>query len=83
MDDAGKAIPKVTARRSLPGGTIHQRFAACGHVFYGKVLRPPSFVRRSLPAMTVLTKAMTGVFVVRDGDFVGVAARAPRGSEGS
>jgi len=44
----------------------------------GKVLRPPSFGATLTSFRQDETKAMPGVFVVRDGDFVGAAAPTER-----
>src|SRR6266478_6369411 len=43
-------------------------------LLYGRVLRPPSFGATLTSCDDSAAKAMTGVVVVRDGDFVGVAA---------
>src|SRR5437879_9232452 len=47
-------------------------------MLYGKVLRPPSFGATLTSFRQNETKAMPGVFVVRDGDFVGAAAPTER-----
>ena len=43
-------------------------------MWYGKVLRPPSFARRWPRSTLAAARAMPDVVVVRDGDFVGVVA---------
>src|SRR5206468_12077767 len=43
-------------------------------MLYGKVLRPPSFAATLTSYEDSAVKAMTGVTVVRDGDFIAVAA---------
>jgi isoquinoline 1-oxidoreductase len=47
-------------------------------MLYGKVLRPPSFGATLTSYDDSAAKAMTGVVVVRDGDFVGAAAPTER-----
>jgi CO/xanthine dehydrogenase Mo-binding subunit len=43
-------------------------------MLYGRVLRPPSFGAKLVSADTSAASAIPGVVVVRDGDFIGVAA---------
>src|SRR5258708_14856235 len=47
-------------------------------MLYGKVLRPPSFGATLISFRQSEAKPMPGVFVVRDGDFVGAAAPTER-----
>ena len=47
----------------------------------GKVLRPPSFKATLVSVKTAEAEALPGVTVVRDGDFVGVAAPSEREAE--
>jgi nicotinate dehydrogenase subunit B len=71
---AGKAIPKVDGRAFVTGRHQYTPDLRPAGMLYGKVLRPPSFGATLTSCDDTATKAMTGVFVVRDGDFVGVAA---------
>src|SRR4029078_5818236 len=41
---------------------------------YGKVLRAPSYEAKLIEADVTKARAMPGVIVVKDGDFIGVAA---------
>jgi isoquinoline 1-oxidoreductase len=50
-------------------------------MLHGKVLRPPSFGATITSCDDAAAKAMTGVVVVRDGDFVGVAAPSEHGAQ--
>ncbi len=43
-------------------------------MLYGRVLRPPSFGAKLVSADTAAASKIPGVTVVRDGDFIGVAA---------
>jgi nicotinate dehydrogenase subunit B len=71
---AGKPIPKVDGRSFVTGGHQYTTDMSLPGMLYGKVLRPPSFGATLTSCDDSAAKAMTGVFVVRDGDFVGVAA---------
>ena len=71
---AGKAIPKVDARAFVTGKHQYTTDLRPPGMLYGRVLRPPSFGATLTSCDDSAAKAMTGVVVVRDGDFVGVAA---------
>jgi len=71
---AGKAIPKVDGRAFVTGRHQYTPDLRPAGMLHGKVLRPSSFGATLTAYDDSAAKAMTGVFVVRDGDFVGVAA---------
>ena len=71
---AGKAIPKVDARSFVTGRHQYTTDMRPAGLLYGKVLRPPSFGATLTSCDDAAAKALPGVVVVRDGDFVGVAA---------
>jgi isoquinoline 1-oxidoreductase len=71
---AGKPIPKVDGRSFVTGRHQYTTDIRFPGLLYGKVLRPPSFGAALTSCDDGAAKAMAGVFVVRDGDFVGVAA---------
>jgi len=71
---AGKAIPKVDARAFVTGKHQYTTDLRPAGMLYGRVLRPPSFGATLTSCDDSAAKAMTGAVVVRDGDFVGVAA---------
>jgi len=75
---AGKAIPKVDGRAFVTGRHQYTTDLRPADMLYGKVLRPPSFGATLTSFRQDETKAMPGVFVVRDGDFVGAAAPTER-----
>jgi CO/xanthine dehydrogenase Mo-binding subunit len=75
---AGKAVPKVNARDFVTGRHQYTPDLRPDGMLYGKVVRPPSFGATLTSFDDTATKAMTGVFVVRDGDFVGAAAPIER-----
>jgi CO/xanthine dehydrogenase Mo-binding subunit len=75
---AGKAIPKVDGRAFVTGRHEYTPDLRPAGMLYGKVLRPPSFGATLTSFRQDETNAMPGVFVVRDGDFVGAAAPTER-----
>ncbi len=75
---AGKPIPKVDGRSFVTGHHQYTTDIWFPGMLYGKVLRPPSFGATLISFRQDETKAMPGVFVERDGDFVGAAAPTER-----
>jgi nicotinate dehydrogenase subunit B len=71
---AGKPIPKVDGRAFVTGGHRYTPDLRPEGLLYGKVLRPPSFGATLTSYDDSAAKVMSGVVVVRDGDFVGAAA---------
>ncbi len=75
---AGKSIPKVNGRAFVTGRHQYTPDLRPAGLLYGKVLRPPSFDATLTSYDDTAAKAMPGVVVVRDGDFVGAAAPTER-----
>jgi len=71
---AGKPLPKVEGRAFVTGSHQYTSDIRLKGMLYGKVLRPPSFGATLTSYDDSAAKAMSGVTVVRGGDFVGVAA---------
>jgi isoquinoline 1-oxidoreductase len=71
---AGKSIPKVEQRDFISGKHKYVSDMKLPGMLYGKVLRPPSYGAKLIDADLSKAKGMPGVIVVKDGDFVGVAA---------
>ena len=71
---AGKPLPKVDGRAFVTGSHQYTSDIRLEGMLYGKVLRPPSFGATLTSVDDSAAKAMSGVTVVRDGDFVGVTA---------
>jgi len=71
---AGKPLPKVDGRAFVTGSHQYSSDISLDGMLYGKVLRPPSFGATLASYDDSVAKAMNGVTVVRDGDFVGVTA---------
>ncbi|HKE34354.1 MAG TPA: molybdopterin cofactor-binding domain-containing protein [Candidatus Acidoferrum sp.] len=71
---AGKPLPKVDGRAFVTGSHQYTSDISLDGMLYAKVLRPPSFGATLASYDDSVAKAMNGVTVVRDGDFVGVTA---------
>lgn len=71
---AGTSMPKVAARDIVTGAHRYASDLRADGMLVGRVLRPPSFGARLVSLDDAAARAMPGVVVVRDGDFVGVAA---------
>jgi len=78
---AGKSVPKVNGRAFVTGRNQYTPDLRPAGLLYGKVLRPPSFDATIISYDDTAAKAMPGVVVVRDGDFVGAAAPSERGAQ--
>jgi nicotinate dehydrogenase subunit B len=75
---AGKPIPKVDARDFVTGRHQYTPDLHPAGLLHGKVLRPPSFGATLTSYDDSAAKSMTGVVIVRDGDFVAAAAPTER-----
>ena len=71
---AGKSVPKVDERIFITGKHFYVSDMKLPGMLYGKVLRPPSYGAKLIDADVTKAKNIPGVIVVKDGDFVGVAA---------
>jgi nicotinate dehydrogenase subunit B len=71
---AGKPLPKIEGRAFVTGKHQYASDMRLEGMLYGKVLRPPSFGATLISYDDSAAKTMRGVTVVRDGNFVGVAA---------
>jgi len=71
---AGKTVPKVDGRLFISGKHVYTSDMVVPGMLYGKVLRAPSYNAKLVTADISKAKAMPGVTVVRDGDFIGVVA---------
>lgn len=71
---AGKTVPKVNGRSFITGKHQYVSDMQLPGMLYGKVLRAPSYDAKLVDANDAKAKAITGVVVVRDGDFMGVVA---------
>src|SRR5579863_1718067 len=71
---AGKTVPKVDGRLYITGKHAYTSDMVMPGMLYGKVFRAPSYNAKLLTADLSKAKAMPGVTVVQDGDFIGVVA---------
>jgi isoquinoline 1-oxidoreductase len=71
---AGKPALKVNSREIVTGKHQYTTDIKRPEMLYGRVLRPAAFGASLLSIDTKQAESMAGVTVVRDGDFVGVAA---------
>ena len=71
---AGKSLAKVDLRNFITGKHKYVSDMKLPGMLYGKILRPPSFGAKLIEADLAQAKNISGVIVVKDGDFIGVAA---------
>jgi nicotinate dehydrogenase subunit B len=75
---AGKSLPKVDARDFVTGRHQYTPDLHPAGMLHGKVLRPPSFGATLTSYDDSAAKSISGVVIVRDGDFVAAAAPTER-----
>jgi CO/xanthine dehydrogenase Mo-binding subunit len=71
---AGKPVPKVNGRAFVTGEHQYPSDIQRPGMMFGKMVRPSAFGATLASLDASKTRAMPGVTVVHDGDFVGVAA---------
>jgi nicotinate dehydrogenase subunit B len=71
---AGTAIPKADGRQFVTGKHKYPSDISRPGLFFGAILRPDGFNATLTSLDTSVAEKFSGVKVVRDGDFVGVAA---------
>lgn len=71
---AGQSAPKVDGKAFVTGQHQYPSDQKLPDMLYAKILRPASFGATLTAVDTAQAKQMNGVTVVRDGDFLGVAA---------
>jgi isoquinoline 1-oxidoreductase len=71
---AGQSVPKVDGRAFVTGGHQYASDISRAGMLRGAVLRPPTFKAKLVSLETREAEAIPGIKVVRDGDFIGVAA---------
>ena len=71
---AGAPAPKVNGRDFVTGKHRYTPDLKLPGMLYGKVVRPSAFGATLVAADVSAAQAMPGVHVIRDGDFLGVAA---------
>src|SRR5262249_43573065 len=71
---AGTSAPKIDARAFVTGQHQYTTDLRPAGLLHGKVLRPPAFGATLISADLSEAQKMSGVTVVRDGDFLAAAA---------
>jgi nicotinate dehydrogenase subunit B len=71
---SGQAVPKIDGRDFVTGKHRYPYDCKLPEMLYGKVVRPSSFGATLVSAETHAAEQMPGVTVVRDGNFLAVAA---------
>jgi isoquinoline 1-oxidoreductase len=70
----GTSVARPNRRDLVTGSHRHPSDMVRPEMLYGKMLRPPSYGAKLTKVDTAGAKALKGVVVVQDGEFVGVAA---------
>jgi nicotinate dehydrogenase subunit B len=78
---AGTSLAKVNGREIVTGAHKYSFDVKRPGMLYGKVLRPDSFAAELVSLDSSGAQAIPGVKVVRDGNFVGIAAPDPQTAE--
>jgi nicotinate dehydrogenase subunit B len=71
---AGQPVPKINGSDFVTGKHRYPSDCTAPDMLYGKVVRPPSFGATLISADTSAAEQMPGVIVVREGNFLAVAA---------
>ena len=71
---AGTSVPKVDGRDFVTGKHQYTTDVKRDGMLYGRVVRPSALEASLVTSDTKAAEAIAGVKVVRDGDFIGVAA---------
>jgi CO/xanthine dehydrogenase Mo-binding subunit len=71
---AGTPAPKVDGRDFVTGKHQYTTDIKREGMLYGRIVRPSAMEAKLMSSDTKAAEAMKGVVVVRDGDFIGVAA---------
>jgi nicotinate dehydrogenase subunit B len=71
---AGKTVPKVNGQSFITGKHFYVSDMKLPGMLYGKILRAPSYGAKLVDADVTKARAIPGVIVVQDGNFIGVAA---------
>jgi nicotinate dehydrogenase subunit B len=78
---AGTSVPKLDAEGLVTGAHRYSTDVARPGMVHGKVLRPPAFHASLASLDSSPAGNLSGVTVVRDGDFVGVTAPSTHAAE--
>jgi nicotinate dehydrogenase subunit B len=78
---AGTSVPKVNGRTFVTGKHQYTSDMSIEGMLYGKILRAPAYGAKLVSADLSKAKQMKDVVVLKDGDFIGVAAPTRRTAE--
>lgn len=70
----GSSVPRPNGRDLVTGAHLYPSDMTRPGMLYGKVLRPPSYGAKLVELDPAAVQSLKDVTLVRDGDFVGVAA---------
>ncbi|MDX2247425.1 MAG: molybdopterin cofactor-binding domain-containing protein [Bacteroidia bacterium] len=73
----GKNVHKINGKDFVTGRHVYTSDMSLPGMYYGKILRPGAWNSTLVAADTREAEAMPGVWVVKDGNFVGVVATSP------
>ena len=73
-DVLGRSVPRPNGRDLVTGRHQYPRDKTAPNMLYGKILRPPSYGATLLAIDLTPARALPGVRVVREGQFVGCVA---------
>jgi nicotinate dehydrogenase subunit B len=71
---AGKTVPRINEQSFITGKHVYVSDMKLPGMLYGKVLRAPSYGAKLIEADITKARQLPGVIVVKDGNFIGVAA---------
>ena len=74
---AGRPLSKIDARDMVTGRHRYSSDIARDQMLHARIVRPPAYGSTLSSATTSAAEAMPGTVVVRDGNFLGVAAPTP------
>ena len=74
---AGQPTVDLRAEEVVTGRQVYVSDVARPGMLHGAILRPPSYRARLLDVQLDSARAMPGVTIVREGDFIGAAAASP------
>ncbi|HET6978815.1 MAG TPA: molybdopterin cofactor-binding domain-containing protein [Pyrinomonadaceae bacterium] len=72
---AGTSVPKVNGRDFVSGKHQYTSDLKRDGMLYGRIVRPSALDAKLVSSDTKSAEAIPGVVVVRDGDFIGIAAK--------
>ncbi|MGH9471341.1 MAG: molybdopterin cofactor-binding domain-containing protein [Terriglobales bacterium] len=78
---AGTSVPRAGGRAIVTGAHRYPYDCTRPGMQWGKVARPPAYGAKLLDADIAAARMLAGATVVRDGDFLGVAAPTPEMAE--